>query len=153
MTKENWQMKNDELIFAGKMCPYCNRPTQYVNSKIVYGKKSNYGMIYYCKPCKAWVGVHPGTDIALGRLADSKLRKAKIAAHKAFDQIARTNLINKVWPKYIPKLNNRRKAYMWLAKQMNMTDEECHIGRFNILECKRVITICNRVLTIIEDQS
>ena len=31
-------------------------------------------MIYICKPCDAYVGVHKGTDKALGRLANKELR-------------------------------------------------------------------------------
>ena len=35
----------------------------------------DYGMIYYCPQCGAYVGVHKGTDRAKGRLANAELRR------------------------------------------------------------------------------
>lgn len=53
-------------ILTGKVCPYCGRPTEFVDSSVIYGR--SYGMIYLCRDCRAYVGVHKGTDQALGRL-------------------------------------------------------------------------------------
>lgn len=128
------------LLYAGLVCPYCDNSTEYIDSSFVYGK--SYGMIYICKPCDAYVGVHKGTDKALGRLADKELREAKKEAHYYFDQIAKTGLINKIWEEYIPNLGNRNKAYLWLSKQMGIDKEYCHIGMFNIEQCKQVVEIC-----------
>lgn len=47
-------------ILSGRICPYCHVPTEYKNSIEVYGV--DYGMIYYCPQCGAYVGVHKGTD-------------------------------------------------------------------------------------------
>ena len=49
-------------ILSGRICPYCHVPTEYKNSIEVYGV--DYGMIYYCPQCGAYVGVHKGTDRA-----------------------------------------------------------------------------------------
>ena len=54
------------------ICNYCGKPAEYVDSTVVYG--SSYGMIYYCKPCNAWVGVHKGSGAPLGTLANAELR-------------------------------------------------------------------------------
>ena len=59
-------------------CDYCGRPAQLTDSAIVYGR--SYGLIYYCAPCQAWVGVHKGTTTPLGRLANHELREWKKAA-------------------------------------------------------------------------
>lgn len=99
-------------------------------------------MIYICKPCNAYVGVHKGTDKAFGRLANEELRGAKILAHFYFDQIARTSLINKIWREYIPGFTNRNKAYLWLSRQLNIPIEQCHIGMFDVEQCNRVAEIC-----------
>ena len=56
-------------------CDYCGRETEYVDSKVIYGK--SYGKIYLCRNCMAYVGVHKGTDKPLGRLANAELRKRK----------------------------------------------------------------------------
>lgn len=45
-------------------CDYCGRETEYVDSKVIYGK--SYGKIYLCRNCMAYVGVHKGTDKPLG---------------------------------------------------------------------------------------
>lgn len=124
------------LIMAGKICPYCGQPTEYVDSAAVYHGIS-YGMIYLCRKCDAYVGVHRGTDKALGRLANRSLREWKKRAHYYFDPISRTPLINRIWPKYIPGISNRNKAYRWLAAQMGVEPEVCHIGMFD--ECMRVL--------------
>lgn len=132
------------LINSGKICPYCQKSTEYIDSKYIYGK--SYGMIYICKPCNAYVGVHKGTNKSLGRLADKKLREFKKEAHYWFDQISKTNKINEIWKKYIPKTTNRRKAYIWLSKQLEIDEKDCHIGMMNEVECKAVIDICKPLL-------
>lgn len=68
----------------GYECPYCGGDTEYLDSSIIYGK--SYGMVYICRPCSAWVGVHHKTSrVALGRVADATLRKYKKLAHSYFD--------------------------------------------------------------------
>lgn len=62
-------------IMAGKTCPYCLQGTKLVDSSLVYGK--SYGLIYFCRHCYSYVGVHKGTEKALGRLANAELRAAK----------------------------------------------------------------------------
>jgi len=100
-----------------------------VNSNVVYGR--SYGMIYLCRPCDAYVGVHKGTDKPLGRLADKELRYWKMAAHEAFDPI---------WQS---KAMKRNEAYKWLAGCMGLKPKETHIGMFDVQQCKKVIKICN----------
>lgn len=127
-------------IMAGKICPYCNFKTEYVDSEVIYGK--SYGMIYLCMPCDAYVGVHKGTDNALGRLANAELRHWKKEAHAYFDPIAKTDLINKIWDKYFPYTSNRSKAYAWLSEQIGIERDLCHIGMFDVEQCKMVVEVC-----------
>ena len=133
VTNQNYEPMNE--ILSGKVCPYCGKPTEYVDSSIVYGR--SYGMIYLCRDCRAYVGAHKGTDQALGRLANAELREAKKEAHFYFDQIAKTNLINKIWKKHIPNTSNRNKAYLWLSIQLGIPREICHIGMRHIYGCQR----------------
>lgn len=118
-------------------CPYCSKEAVYVDSVEVYGK--SYGMIYLCRPCKAWVGVHKGTNKPLGRLADDKLRKAKIEAHFYFDY-----LWKKKMKQGFSKNIARPEAYKWLAKQLGIEAKKCHIGMFDVDKCNEVINICKR---------
>jgi hypothetical protein len=129
-------LENLKLINEGKICPYCTKPTEYVDIKEVKRKSS--GMIYLCRSCNAYVGVHKGTDQALGRLANAELRKAKMEAHYWFDQIARTKVINEVWPVFIKGASNRSKSYLWLSKHLGISVDKCHIGMFDVEMCERV---------------
>lgn len=128
---------------TGKVCPYCGKQTNYVDSSVIYGR--SYGMIYLCHDCDAYVGVHKGTDMALGRLANRELRSAKKEAHFYFDKLAKTGLINKVYKKYIPNISNRNKAYKWLSEQLSIPVDICHIGMFDVADCKRVIELCKPI--------
>ncbi|MGN1370618.1 MAG: DUF3268 family zinc-finger domain-containing protein [Aristaeellaceae bacterium] len=111
-------------------CDYCGSRAQYVDSKVIYGR--SYGMIYLCKPCDAYVGVHRGTDVPLGRLANAELRKWKCAAHDAFDPI---------WKN---KRMTRNAAYLWLSDQLGIPSKQTHIGMFDVPTCKKVVQICNQ---------
>lgn len=70
---EQYDIELLSAIFKGKVCPYCKEQTEYVDSACIYGK--SYGMIYLCRKCDAYVGVHKGTNKALGRLANKELRQ------------------------------------------------------------------------------
>ena len=110
-------------------CDYCGRKTEFVDSSVVYGR--SYGMIYYCRTCRAWVGVHKGTEQPLGRLANAELRYWKKQAHAAFDPI---------WKYGSMKRHN---AYGWLSSQLNIPHDKTHIGMFDVGQCKQVIQVCN----------
>lgn len=113
-------------------CDYCGRQAEYIDSKVIYGK--SYGMIYLCRNCMAYVGVHKGTDKPLGRLANAQLRYWKKAAHAEFDPL---------W-KYGKFKHRRNAAYAWLAEQMNLPVDKTHIGMFDVGQCKAVIQICRK---------
>jgi hypothetical protein len=127
--------KQGKSIYNGQICPYCNQDSVFVDSKEVYPR--SYGMIYLCRTCKAWVGVHKGTSNALGRLANVELREAKKEAHLYFD---------KLWSAKIDQGHKksfaRNKAYEWLSQQMDTLIDETHIGWFDVDKCKKVVEIC-----------
>lgn len=120
------------LIISGKVCPYCKSKSEYIDSSIIYGK--SYGMVYYCKPCDAYCGVHKGTDKALGRLANKELRYWKKEAHKYFDMIWKEGY------------NKRGKVYINLSSHLSIPVEYCHIGMFSIKTCQEVINWSKMVL-------
>jgi hypothetical protein len=135
-------------INKGLICPYCSSKTEYIDSKYVYGV--SYGMIYICKPCDAYVGVHKGTSNALGRLADRELRTAKKEAHQFFDKIARTDLALEVGKEFTEIKSPRNKAYAWLAKELNLPIKLTHIGMFDVETCSQVVNICIKKLSELE---
>lgn len=122
----------DDPIMLGHQCPYCNKPTEYIDSVEVYCK--SYGMMYICRKCKAWVGVHKGTNQALGRVAKKSLRQWKIRAHESFDKIWTTKRLT------------RENAYYWLSIQMGIPRENTHMGMFDEQQCKMVVRLCEKAL-------
>ena len=116
----------------GEICPYCKQKPEYVDSVVIYGK--SYGMVYYCKKCDAYCGVHKGTDISLGRLANKELREWKKKAHDAFDPLHKSNYMK------------RHEAYSWLSEKLNIPRDYTHIGMFGIETCKKVYEICLKEL-------
>ncbi len=88
-------------------------------------------MIYLCKPCRAWVGVHKGTDTPLGRLANAELRIWKRAAHTAFDPLWQRGRFR----------GYRNAAYDWLAKEMGLPRDQTHIGMLDVDQCRQAIRV------------
>lgn len=93
-------------------------------------KPSRYGIFYGCTEfpdCTATHGAHKdGTP--LGIPANAETKKWRIEAHKAFDKLWKNG-----------GCMSRKQAYRHLRERMNLTAMECHIGRFDISQCKRVI--------------
>lgn len=121
------------------LCPYCCGVPEYVDSIAVY--RRSYGMIYLCRSCEAWVGVHDGTNKALGRLANKDLRRAKVSAHRLFNSLWRRVMSRD----QISKSKARGKAYKWLAGQMNLLPSECHIGMFSAEQCREAAALCRNI--------
>jgi hypothetical protein len=123
-------------------CPYCGRDAVLVISGPRY--RPQYGPYWTCEPCDARVGVHRGTFRPLGRLANSELRAARIAAHEAFDP-----LWHRAASAYPDRRNNRNvlkrigrtRAYQWLADRLGIPISACHIGEFDVGQCMRVVQL------------
>lgn len=115
-------------------CPYCKKKAKFVSNEIVYGKK--YGkshMIWYCKDCDAYVGVHDNkANRPKGTMAKKSLRIMRIRAHNAFDKIWKSGIMD------------RGEAYKFLAKELGY--REVHIGECNEYACLKIIGIANRFL-------
>jgi len=106
-------------------CPYCNKTPRWVDNTEIYGKR--YGksyMMYWCKPCDAYVGCHNNTKEALGTLANKELREWRKKAHAAFDPLWKSNKIERWWAYH--------KLDTYFGKEM-------HIGETDIETCKQII--------------
>lgn len=119
-------------IIRGLVCPYCKGNTEFVDSAEVYGR--SFGMIYLCRACRAYCGVHKGTDKALGRVADAELRKLKKEAHLYFDMIWKDGHMK------------RAETYAALGEYLGIQKEYCHIGMFSPKTCRAVVEWSKRTL-------
>lgn len=124
-----------------KCCRYCEQEAQLLNlGDIGYPYQVDYGSMYVCIPCKAWVGCHEGTTNALGGLANAELRKAKMAAHAAFDPLWQ----GKIRRDKCSKSKARKAGYKWLSEQLGIPYEKTHIGMMSLDECKKVVEVCSK---------
>lgn len=121
-------------------CSYCKCDAKLVDSAEIYGK--SYGLIWLCAPCDAYVGIHKNSHNArpLGTLANGSLRKLRSAAHEAFDPMWR----RAVQVHQISRYKARNEAYAWLAAQLNLDQDNCHIAMFDEEACKRVISLFSK---------
>ena len=118
-------------------CPYCKQKTVLVDSSEIYGK--SYGLIYLCKRCKSYVGVHKGTTKPLGTPASKKLRELRKQTHSYLDEL----WLNK--PKSKRNLE-RKRVYSWLSEKMNIPIEKTHVGMFTESQCIEAIEILREEL-------
>lgn len=115
-------------------CDYCGQVAKLVSGEKIYPHRKDLWRLdfYLCAPCDAYVGCHKGSYRPLGRLADAFLRVEKSKAHAAFD------------PLWKSRKMTRGAAYKWLAEQLSISKDECHIGMFSAVMCRRVVEICNK---------
>lgn len=117
------------------LCPYCDRPAKHVTGAAIYPQRPDlFGKHFYqCAPCDAHVGCHPNSMAPMGRLANAELRKAKQAAHAAFD------------PTWKSGKRKRHEAYAWLAAEVGVSPQNCHIGMFDVDQCRAVVRACQEL--------
>lgn len=123
--------KEQRLILTGRVCPYCGKPTVLANGADLPWVAAK-GPVYACHDCLAYVGCHPLTTTAMGRLATRELRALRREAHNRFDFIWRNKL-----------KRSRYNAYSWLALRMSLPVDMVHIGYFDERQCRLVIKICD----------
>lgn len=114
-------------------CPYCDGPVRLVvNSEIYRGRAyGDWPYAYLCRPCDAFVGLHPETDLPLGTLANRELREARKVAKRLWSMVASAERMD------------RTQAYAWLAKRMRIPPAECHFGHFNLQRAALAFNICD----------
>lgn len=113
-------------------CPYCGEEVVFTSNKEIYGREYGNGKCYKCTKCDAYVGVHDGTEIPLGRLADKELRTLKMECHAVFDPL---------WQNGKQK---RKEAYRELAEKLGIAEAECHFGWFDKEMLTKVIDLLKK---------
>lgn len=122
------------------ICTYCNAPASLAqHGDDLYPYHRDFGPLWACQ-CGAYCGCHPGTTIPLGRLADRDLRAAKKAAHAVFDPLWQVCIKNNFKARQA-----RSESYAWLAQALGIGVDQCHIGWFDLAQCRRVVEICEKV--------
>lgn len=97
-------------------------------------RHSRFGPFFGCTSfpdCRGTHGAHPDGR-PLGIPADRQTKKMRIEAHEAFDGLWQ----DRGW--------SRGRGYHWLQKVLRLGRDDCHIGRFDVRMCKRVIAAVKR---------
>lgn len=105
----------------GLECGECTSPMQL--------RESKYGPFYGCTnwpQCEGTHGAHPD-GAPLGIPADKETKQWRMKTHDLFDQL---------WKK---GQYSRSEAYELLQRLTGLPEEDCHIARFDIETCQRVI--------------
>lgn len=106
-------------------CNVCGMDgVQLINNSAIYGRSyGDWPWAYKCPHCHSYVGMHPGTNIPLGTLADKPTRDARTRIKPLF---------NKLWKE---DGMTRSQAYQWLSDQLGIPAAACHFGLFSKEMC------------------
>lgn len=118
-------------------CPHCGAVALIRPAAEIYNDPSRTDELYVCRNypiCNSYVGMHPGTRVPLGTLANGDLRNLRIKAHRKFDRIWQGGLMS------------RKAAYQWMASSLGIDERDAHIGKLGEFRCKELISKCDRVL-------
>lgn len=110
-----------------------------VSNSVIYGKEfGKWPYAYLCPHCRAYVALHPDTDLPMGFLADSFVRDARKAAKIPFFTLISIRWTTKqeVWdPKQeryrTAEFSDRNAAYKWLSEKTGIPRKLCHFAMFD----------------------
>lgn len=127
-----------DRLDAPTSCPYCDGKVELVsNAEIYHGMEyGDWPYAYLCRGCRAYVGLHPNTDLPLGTLADKETREARKSVKPRFFDLTRTRFGG-----------DRSAAYLWLADRMGIPKEQCHFGMFTEQQCQQALKIIEHART------
>jgi len=119
------------------ICPYCGGSAVLREDKYVHGDNGKGKLLYVCKNypvCDSYVGVHEGTKVPLGTLANAELRNKRIRAHKLFDAVWKNRIMSK------------KEAYRWIQCMFGIAENDAHIGKFSDYRCDELMRNCTNML-------
>jgi ssDNA-binding Zn-finger/Zn-ribbon topoisomerase 1 len=118
-------------------CPYCGAHAAFRHASVVHGEKARDEYLYVCSrypQCDAYVSAHKQSGLPMGALADGNLRRKRMEAHRAFDQLWRGGTMQK-W-----------QAYKWMQAKFGFSNTQAHIANFSEYRCDELIGMCEQAL-------
>ena len=117
-------------------CPYCNaRAVRRPARDIIGSAARDYdAYLWVCSrypACNSYVSAHKKSGLPMGVLADPSLRRKRIQAHRAFNQLWQQGPFTK------------QQAYRWLQGALGLDEEQAHIAQFSHCMCDKVISLCS----------
>ncbi len=80
--------------------------------------------VYLCQnrpQCRGLLSAHDNGS-PMGEPAPAHIRQARRKAHAAFDEL---------WRHARNRGATRKRAYAWLARRLDLTEDDCHIGQMS----------------------
>lgn len=112
------------------ICIECGNKGELVDGQRIYPHRPDlYAKRFYLCACGAYCGCHPGTTIPLGNPCGPVTRKARSAAHAAFDPLWKRGVMS------------RPSAYAWLTQATGIAREQCHIGMMTAEQANLVVRL------------
>lgn len=117
-------------------CGHCRGPARVCrHASEDYPYSRDFGPVYICRPCDAYVGTHPG-GMPKGIPANAEDRALRKQAHA---------LLDPVWQCMVAKRGSnqaaRRPVYRWLAAKIGKRKDDTHIAWFVGAELATVLGI------------
>jgi len=136
---------SEALAKIAPACAECGQPgsVTMVTGKVIYPHRPDLaGGWYWRCACGAYCGVHMGTMKALGSPAGPETRRAREAAHAAFDPMWRAKMRRDSCTANVA----RGAGYKWLAAQLGIDRKLCHIAMMDAETARRTVEICKQVM-------
>lgn len=114
-----------------KFCDVCGAPAKLVHNIEIYGHPvGQWPWHWLCtdRVCGSHCETVFGTDQPRQKMATPATKAARKEAHKVFDRL---------WS----SPQQRRNAYKWLRREMDLSAIECHISNFDEAQCEEVIRL------------
>ncbi len=123
------------------ICCECGCDAALVQSQTIYPHRPDlWNRPMWLCDCGAYCGCHKGTERPVGRPAGKATRQARMDAHAAFDRLWQAKMVRD----QISKTKARGAGYLWLADQLDLDPEDCHIGSMTESYARRVVAVCQR---------
>ena len=129
-------------------CPYCNGTATLTTGAVMipHAPARAGERLWACVPCDAYVRCHRDSDRPLGLPARSELRMARRHVHERhLDPLWRDAHLGERYANRrldataVRNIGRRARdrVYAWLAEQMDVSEEEAHVGMFDLEDCAR----------------
>jgi hypothetical protein len=119
-----------ELVEIVK-CIECGSSADLVTGERIYPHRPDlYHKRFWLCACGAYCGCHGVTTRPLGNPCGAETRRARMAAHEAFDPLWRSRQMD------------RRAAYSWLSLCMDLDRDKTHIGMMTAAQAWEVVRHC-----------
>lgn len=110
------------------LCPECGKGMVLRTDS----KFKSHGFWYACSnwpTCRGTHGAHADGS-PLGTPANQETKRWRIRAHSVFDRLWQSHIMS------------RADAYRFLAQNLEIPLDKCHIGSFSMPQCQKVVEIC-----------